>query len=134
MLCKWLTLAVLAENQTALVARLDGETANTAEFLTLHCEMIGVPVDRFWRLAPEPADLTFVDLPGVEAGGANEGLIGSGFALGPAAGLIGLALAHALGGRQIGMLLGLGPVLVVCAVWAAVKFSRARGVDLRPNA
>ena len=30
------------------VWRLDGYTANVAEFLTLHCEMIGVPVERFW--------------------------------------------------------------------------------------
>jgi flagellar biosynthesis GTPase FlhF len=70
-LCKWMTLSVLAENQKAQVWRLDGETANTAEFLTLHCEMIGVPVERFWRAPDFPADLFFVDLPGVEAGNTN---------------------------------------------------------------
>jgi len=70
-LCKWLTLAVLSENRKARVWRLDGETANTAEFLTLHGEMIGVPVERFWHEAEEPADLDFVDLPGVEANNTN---------------------------------------------------------------
>jgi flagellar biosynthesis GTPase FlhF len=67
-LCKWMTRAVLADNHQAQVWRLDGETANTAELLTLHCEMIGVPVERFWRAPENPPDLLFVDLPGVEAG------------------------------------------------------------------
>jgi len=70
-LCKWLTLAVLAENQKVQVWRLDGDMANTAEFLTLHGEMIGVPVERFWREAEEPADLSLVDLPGVETVNPN---------------------------------------------------------------
>ncbi len=70
-LCKWMTLAVLAENQKVQVWRLDGETANTAEILTLHCEMIGVPVDRFWHAPDGPADLFFVDLPGVETYNTN---------------------------------------------------------------
>jgi flagellar biosynthesis protein FlhF len=70
-LCKWMTRSVLADNQKVQVWRLDGETANTAEFLTLHGEMIGVPVDRFWRAPDGPADLFFVDLPGVETHNAN---------------------------------------------------------------
>ena len=70
-LCKWMTLAVLAKNQKVHVWRLDGETANTSEFLMLHCEMIGVPVDRFWRVPENPADLFFVDLPGVETENTN---------------------------------------------------------------
>ncbi len=65
----------------------------------------------------------------VEAGGMNEGIIGTGFAIGPAAGLIGLALQHALGGRQVGMLLGLGPVLVICSVIAATRLAKARVRD-----
>lgn len=67
-LCKWLTLAVLTEAKSAQVWRLDGHSANTAEFLTIHCEMLGVPLERFWSATPGPADLLFVDLPGVEAG------------------------------------------------------------------
>ena len=47
-LCKWLTAAVLRGEHRARVWRLDGETANTSEFLSLHCEMVGVPVERFW--------------------------------------------------------------------------------------
>jgi flagellar biosynthesis GTPase FlhF len=70
-LCKWMTLSVLAKNQTARVWRLDGEAANTAEYLTLHCEIIGVPVERFWRLPEGPSDLFFVDLPGVEMHNTN---------------------------------------------------------------
>ena len=83
-LCKWATAAVLAENQTARVWRLDGETANLSEFLSLQCELIGVPVERFWRSdewrvtsdenepIPSPdtrhpsPDLLLVDFPGVE--------------------------------------------------------------------
>ena len=70
-LCKWMTRSVLAENQKVRVWRLDGEAANTAEFLTLHSEMIGVPIDRFWSAPGQPADLMFVDLPGVETHSTN---------------------------------------------------------------
>ena len=87
-LCKWLTAAVLRGEHRARVWRLDSETANTAEFLSLHCEMIGVPMERFWdgrgcdassQLGGNDAgelfaagrrshaeDLLFVDLPGVD--------------------------------------------------------------------
>jgi flagellar biosynthesis protein FlhF len=65
-LCKWLTLAVLTEERSACVWRLDGATANTAEFLTVHCEMLGTPVERLWSEPPTQADLHFVDLPGPE--------------------------------------------------------------------
>jgi len=101
-LCKWLTAAVLAEEHSARVWRLDGVSANTSEFLSVHCEMLGVPIARFWcdessgtgippvsssrngqgvvehtggtpvplmaqTPVPPPADMYFVDLPGVEA-------------------------------------------------------------------
>jgi len=65
-LCKWLTAAVLRGEHRARVWRLDGEIANTSEFLSLHCEMVGVPVERFWDRADGAEDLLFVDLPGVE--------------------------------------------------------------------
>ncbi|MFO1476595.1 MAG: hypothetical protein U1F98_08095 [Verrucomicrobiota bacterium] len=65
-LCKWLTLEVLTRERTACVWRLDGTVANTADFLSVHCEMLGVPVDRFTPEIPVPADLKFVDVPGVE--------------------------------------------------------------------
>lgn len=70
-LCKWMTASVLREERKVHVWRLDSDTANTAEFLTLHCEMVGVPVDRFWSGPEGERDLLFIDLPGVEPGNAN---------------------------------------------------------------
>ncbi len=66
-LCKWLTTAVLRGGQRARVARLDGEMVNTAEFLSLHCEMLGAPCERFWNEPDVVEDLLFVDVPGVDA-------------------------------------------------------------------
>jgi cyanate permease len=60
----------------------------------------------------------------VEAGGVHEGLIGAGFAVGPAAGLIGVALTPILGGEVLGTLAGVGPVMVLCAV-GAIRHLRA---------
>lgn len=75
-LCKWLTLTALLEGRAARVWRLDGSTANTADFLAIHCEMLGVPLERFWTTPVEsrgariesdvPSPLCLVDLPGVE--------------------------------------------------------------------
>ena len=65
-ICKWLTAAVLRGEQRARAWRLDGETVNTSEFLSLHCELLGVPVERFWNDAEFAEELLFVDLPGVE--------------------------------------------------------------------
>jgi flagellar biosynthesis GTPase FlhF len=70
-LCKWMTAAVLVEERRVHVWRLDGEAANASELLTLHCELMGVPVKRFWNEPEEPADLQFVDLPGVEMNNAE---------------------------------------------------------------
>ncbi len=67
-LCKWLTSCVLSEEHSARVWRLDGITANTSEFLSVHCELLGVPIARFWCQPDTPADLYFADLPGVESG------------------------------------------------------------------
>jgi hypothetical protein len=55
----------------------------------------------------------------VEAGGAHEGLIGAGFALGPVAGLLGGLAAPALGGPVQGMIAGTGPLILACAAGAA---------------
>jgi flagellar biosynthesis protein FlhF len=65
-LCKWLTLAVLTEGRSASVWRLDSNIANTAEFLTMHCEMLDTPVERLWSAPGEGVDLAFVDLPGLD--------------------------------------------------------------------
>ncbi|MEM9253222.1 MAG: MFS transporter [Planctomycetota bacterium] len=56
----------------------------------------------------------------VDAGGQHEALIGGGFAIGPAIGLIGLAMAGPMGGPIAGMLVGLGPWVIATAVLAAM--------------
>ena len=65
-LCKWMNSAMLFDQHSVRVWRLDGESANSAELLTLHCELTGVPMERFWDEPDDSADLQFVDLPGVE--------------------------------------------------------------------
>jgi hypothetical protein len=72
----------------------------------------------------------------VEAGGAHEALIGTGFAVGPLAGLIGLALAPRVGQTWpelsetwtslLGTLCAFGPVLLLCLVAAVRCLLRAR--------
>jgi flagellar biosynthesis protein FlhF len=67
-LCKWLTQEVLIGNRQARVWRLDGHTANTAEFLSIYGEILAIPVERVWT--PESANeanpgIQYVDLPGV---------------------------------------------------------------------
>jgi flagellar biosynthesis GTPase FlhF len=64
-LCKWLTLEVLLRERTARVWRLDGETANTAEALSVHGDVLGVTVERSWTNEPFVEDISFIDLPGV---------------------------------------------------------------------
>ncbi len=67
-LCKWLTQAALVQGRLARVWRLDGAGANTAEFLSVHCEVLNVPCDRCFA-AGETAlseDIGFMDLPGVD--------------------------------------------------------------------
>ncbi|HEX4343243.1 MAG TPA: hypothetical protein VH255_07620 [Verrucomicrobiae bacterium] len=67
LLCKWLTKSILSEDASAHVWRLDGASANMAEFLTLHCEMLNVPLERFWTPTTQLEDFLFIDLPGTEA-------------------------------------------------------------------
>lgn len=67
----------------------------------------------------------------VDAGGAHEGLIGGGFALGPLVGLTGLGLADALGGELWGMLAGVGPMLLLftaAALWPLLRTPSAEPV------
>jgi len=66
-LCKWLTQAVLLDGAAARVWRLDGRTANTAELLSVHGDVLGVPVERAWREEPVAESLTWIDLPGTTA-------------------------------------------------------------------
>lgn len=64
-LCKWLTLSVLLEGRAARVWRLDGATANMAEGLSVHGDILGVPVERSWSGDAFAEDIGFVDFPGV---------------------------------------------------------------------
>jgi len=66
-ICKWLAQARLVEGRSAHVWRLDAATANTAEALSVYCEILGVPAERTWNgSAKSDADLNLVDLPGVD--------------------------------------------------------------------
>ena len=66
-ICKWLAQARLVEGRSAHVWRLDAATANTAEALSVYCEILGVPAERTWSGAESlGADLNFIDLPGVD--------------------------------------------------------------------
>lgn len=67
-LCKWLASAVLLNDYKARVWRLDGESVNSSELLTLHCESMGVPLERVWGQEAGTGDLCFVDMPGIETG------------------------------------------------------------------
>lgn len=70
-ICKWMNSAILFDEHRVRVWRLDSESANSAELLALHCELTGVPMERFWNKPDESADLQFVDLPGVEMDNPN---------------------------------------------------------------
>jgi hypothetical protein len=65
----------------------------------------------------------------VEAGGAHEGLIGTGFALGPCIGLVGRKLAPILGGPLVGMAAGVGPLLALCSAGTVVSLLKVVRAD-----
>ena len=66
-LAKWLTQESFIRQKPARVWRLDADRPNTAEFLSLHCELLQAPVERGWGAADQPPEdtLRLVDLPGV---------------------------------------------------------------------
>lgn len=70
-LSKWMARMVLVEGQPASVWRLDGRTANMAESLSLHCEILGVPIQRQATTAngsmASGQGAMFIDLPGINA-------------------------------------------------------------------
>lgn len=65
-LCKWLTQVSLIEGRPTALWRLDGVTANQAEHLSVHGEILGVPVERTWTGEGLAGDIGFIDLPGVD--------------------------------------------------------------------
>ena len=67
-LCKWVTRKHSLGQRPARLWRLDGALPNTAEFLSLHSEMMQVPVEQVWTDSLIAEDtLRFVDLPGIAA-------------------------------------------------------------------
>ena len=62
----------------------------------------------------------------VDAGGAHESMIGLGFAVGPLAGLIGVWLSGPLGDATLGMIVGVAPLILLCAVGALVPLIARR--------
>ncbi len=67
-LCKWLTQTVLMDGRSAHVWRLDGAIANTAESLSVYCDILGAPSERMWQNGGQAfaEDIGFIDLPGVD--------------------------------------------------------------------
>lgn len=75
-LCKWMTVEVLLQGRQAKAWRLDHAVANTAEALTAHAEVLGVPVGRVWGGEAPVQDsrdgsLEFIDLPGASSSDAD---------------------------------------------------------------
>jgi MFS family permease len=64
----------------------------------------------------------------VDAGGEHEGLIGVGFTLGPAAGLVSLSLAGPLGSAWASNAIGIGPLLGVCMVFSLSPLLKLRAM------
>ncbi len=61
----------------------------------------------------------------VDAGGAHEGLIGAGFALGPIVGLVGMGIGGTIGATA-GVLLSAAPLVVVCSIAGLWPLARVR--------
>ena len=66
-LCKWVTREMFLRQRPSRIWRLDGSHLNTAEFLSLHGELMQIPVERVWVETTQPPEdtLKFIDLPGV---------------------------------------------------------------------
>ena len=63
-LAKWLTVETLKHHRLCRVWRLDGAVVNGAEALSLHAELMGVPVETSWNPSVVPMETEFLDLPG----------------------------------------------------------------------
>lgn len=64
----------------------------------------------------------------VDAGGEHEGLIGVGFTLGPAAGLVSVSLAGPLGSAWASNAIGIGPLLGVCLAFSLSPLLKLRAM------
>lgn len=66
-IAKWLTVEVIRNHRTCRIWRLDGAVVNGAEALSLHAELIGVPVESAWNPSVPAHEVEFIDLPGWNA-------------------------------------------------------------------
>jgi flagellar biosynthesis protein FlhF len=68
-LAKWATQETFLRQRPSRIWRLDADRPNTAEFLSLHGELLQVPVERVWDPDEQPPEdtLRLVDFPGVPA-------------------------------------------------------------------
>lgn len=68
-LAKWATQETFLRQRPSRIWRLDADRPNTAEFLSLHGELLQVPVERVWDPDEQPPEdtLRLVDFPGVSA-------------------------------------------------------------------
>lgn len=62
----------------------------------------------------------------VDAGGAHEGLIGLGFALGPLVGLVANGLRAVVGSSLLAMTLSVAPLIATCAFFGLLPLRKAR--------
>ena len=61
---KWITIESLRHRQDCRIWCLDGIVANSAEFLSQHAELLGIPVETTWNPGLPPCSREFLDLPG----------------------------------------------------------------------
>lgn len=61
---KWITIESLRHQQECRIWCLDGIVANSAEFLSQHAELLGIPVETTWNPGLPPCAREFLDLPG----------------------------------------------------------------------
>ena len=63
----------------------------------------------------------------VDAGGGHESVVGLGFTLGPAVGLLAVALIPMVG-EIPGLLIGVGPLIAICVIGAILPMVKTRRV------
>jgi GTPase SAR1 family protein len=61
---KWITIESLRHRHDCRIWCLDGIVANSAEFLSQHAELLGIPVETTWNPGLPPCSREFLDLPG----------------------------------------------------------------------
>lgn len=65
-LCKYLSAQVFSKNLSVSVFKLDGETPNTDESLSLFCEIMGTTLHRNTQMLDNNQQTIFFDTPGID--------------------------------------------------------------------